>query len=49
MDKLCVPSAVEGVVSDVDPDKLSSVVTFGGSIVAVEETPAVSLETLLIE
>ena len=45
MDKLCVPSAVEGAVNDVDPDKLSSVVTF----VAVEETSAVSLETLLIE
>ena len=49
MDKLCVPSTVEEVVSDVDPDELSSVVTFGGSIVAVEETSAVSLEMLLIE
>ena len=49
MDKLCVISAVEKVVSEVDTDELSSVVTFGDRIVAVEETSAVSLEMLLIE
>lgn len=49
MDKLCVISAVEEVVSEADLDELSSVVTFGGSIVAVEETSGVSLEMLLVE
>ena len=49
MDKLCVISAAEEVVSEADPDELSSVVTFGGSIVAVEGTPGVSLEMLLVE
>jgi len=37
VDRLCAVSIVEKVVNSVDMDELSPVVTFGGSVVVLEE------------
>jgi hypothetical protein len=49
VEKLCVVSAVEKIVGEVDSDEFSAVETFGGPVVVLEEVLGASLETLLAE